>query len=137
LLGVEGVGDACFGACAGACEAEGPDAAGGAGVLGAAAVTVGGGGAAGVHDSDSERIDSFTGKDRLDSGVPGGTSMVNGICIPPSSVTVTTHGSAEADGTQAKAMVAARPPIARANRAHQAAVRARGREGLPYLRFIV
>jgi hypothetical protein len=115
LLGVEGLGDPCVGARMGDCEVDGPDAAGVLAALGAAAVTAGGGGIAGVHDSVSERIGSLTGNDRFDSGVPGGTSMVNGICTPPSSVTVTTYCSAEAEGIQARVIAAARPPIATAN----------------------
>jgi hypothetical protein len=53
----------------GDCGDEEPDETGDeAGVVGVAAVTVGGGG--GVHDSDSERIGRLTGKERLERGVP-------------------------------------------------------------------
>ena len=72
-------------------------------VVGAGVVVVGVV-ATGAHDSDSDRIGSFTGNDNDDNGVPGGTSIVNGIEIPPSNVTVTTHSWADAlcTGTAAK-----------------------------------
>ena len=73
-----------FGAEDGRCEvgpddddgAAGADEAGGAGVVTGADDV---GGATGAHDSDSDKIGSFTGNDNDDNGVPGGTSTVNGI----------------------------------------------------------
>jgi hypothetical protein len=136
-LGVEGFGDPCFAARAGDCKVDGADAAGGAGVLGAAAVTVGGEGVAGVHDSDSERIGSLIGNDRFESGVPGGTSMVKGICTPPSSVTVTMHGSADADGSHAAVITATTMLTAINSRQQLDRARVSLVEGLLHARFMV
>jgi hypothetical protein len=86
-------------------------AAGVGAALGAAAV---GAAAASGQDSDSERIGSFRpGSDRSVNGVPTGTSIVKGIWMPPSSVTVTTHcWSADADGIAATANPADMAPAA-------------------------
>jgi hypothetical protein len=100
----------------GACEVgvevvEGADVAGAPGAVGAAVVPVVTGAGA-WQDSDSERIGRFIGSDNDASGVPAGTSMVNGIFTPPSSVTVTTHSSAEADGSTTAARPAEMAPAA-------------------------
>jgi hypothetical protein len=63
------------------------------------AVAVGAGGGAGcAHDSDTPNTGNFTGKEIDDNGVPGGTSTVNDNVRPPTRVTVTVQGSADADG---------------------------------------
>ena len=103
----------------GACEAGAALVKGAedAGALGATAGPVETGADTVGHDSDSDRIGKLTGNDNDDSGVPGGTSTVNGIFTPPSNVTVTTHCSADADGSAATprpanmAPAAATPPI--------------------------
>ena len=51
------------------------------------------------HDSVSFRTYPVTGSWIDDSGVPGGTLTVKWRTVPPSSVTVITHVSAEAAGT--------------------------------------
>jgi hypothetical protein len=104
-------------------------------VLGAG-VTGGGGAGDGVHDSDSERTGSLTGNDRFANGVPGGTSMVKGICTPPSSVTVTTHGSADAGGSQNRAVTTPTVASVTNSRRHLGRARASAGEGVPHTRFM-
>ena len=58
---------------------------------------------AGAHDSLSETIGSDTGRLMLDSGVPGGTLTVKDWCAPPATVTVITHSSADAAGSDPSA----------------------------------
>jgi len=87
-----------------------------AGTLGAATVGFVAGAVTVGHDSDSDRIGSFTGNDNDDNGVPGGTSIVNGIWTPPSSVTVTTHSSADAAGNMVRPSAPAAMTIAIARR---------------------
>jgi hypothetical protein len=56
-----------------------------------------------VHDSVTAWTGPVTGNLIDDSGVPGGTLTVKFIFCPPTSVTVTTHVSAEAVGTAVSA----------------------------------
>jgi hypothetical protein len=61
---------------------------------------------AGAHDSLSDLTElagTDAGRVMLDGGVPGGTSTVNDVCAPPTSVTVITHSSADAAGTDTNA----------------------------------
>ncbi|MHB8659297.1 MAG: hypothetical protein ACYC91_15355 [Solirubrobacteraceae bacterium] len=56
---------------------------------------------AGAHDSETPTTGSFTGSGIDDSGVPAGTLTEKDRCWPPSTVTVTTHESADAEGIAA------------------------------------
>jgi hypothetical protein len=77
----------------------------GAGVVVVALELVVGAGAA-AHDSVIPTIGSFTGKLNADTGVPGGTFTVNDSFSPPATVTVTTHCSADAAGSEDAAIPA-------------------------------
>jgi hypothetical protein len=63
-----------------------------------------------VHDIDTLATGNFTGKLIADTGVPGGTSTVNANGAPPTSRTVTVHGSAEAGGNHANPATVANAP---------------------------
>jgi hypothetical protein len=83
----------------------------------AAELDVEAGGANGTHASDRLAIDSLTGNEIDDSGVPGGTLRVNVSFRPPKTVTVTAHCCADAGVTigarQAVATTAATAAYAR------------------------
>jgi hypothetical protein len=101
------------------CNTPGADGAGGAADDVEVVGTVGGGGVAvvvpaGAHVSDSPSTGSFTGNDKDDSGVPGGTFIVNDSFAPPITVTVTTHESADAvAGTNERPVNRAAMPTSR------------------------
>jgi hypothetical protein len=75
---------------------------------------------AGEHDIVSEITGPLIGRFSEDTGVPGGTSMLNVSVTPVSRVTVTVHGSADATGMAAVARTtnraAASESIARSRR---------------------
>jgi hypothetical protein len=70
----------------------------------------GGAGAGAAHDSETPRIGNLTGKLNADTGVPGGTSTVNDNLAPPTTVTVTTHCSADAGADERSPTVEAASP---------------------------
>jgi hypothetical protein len=57
---------------------------------------------AGVHDSDTLATGSLIGRFKSDSGVPGAASTLNESVAPPTRLTVTTQGSADASGSHAR-----------------------------------
>lgn len=65
---------------------------------------------AGAHVMLEETITPLIGRLSADTGVPGTLSTLNVYVWPPSTVTVTVHGSAEADGIAAMAVATSSAP---------------------------
>jgi hypothetical protein len=71
----------------------------------------------GSHDSETSSTGSLIGRFSSDSGVPGAALTLKDSFTPPKTVTVTTHGSADAAGSHTSAGTLARVATVIASRA--------------------